>query len=123
MSPSRPAGVVLVAVLSWISGALDIVGGILLLAVSDAQTADHRVVAWVSIALGIVTILVSVGLFGGNTAARALVTIVFAVNIAAAIVLIVTHQRTLASAIASGVVALIGLLLLYTRRANEFFRS
>lgn len=68
------------------------------------------------------TILVSLGLFRGSNGARILVTIVFLLNIVGAILLAVNGVPIWA-VIASIVLPLLGIILLFTSRANEFFRS
>ncbi|MFD4422877.1 hypothetical protein ACFWN7_15430 [Agromyces sp. NPDC058484] len=122
MAGSRPGGVTLVAVLAWISGAIQIISGIVVL-LGAGSVAVAATAAWVAIIIGIITILVSLGLFRGSNAARIIVTIVFVLNLAAAIYTAIAAPNQLWSAIISGVLAVIGLILLYTARANEFFRS
>ncbi|MCD2444357.1 hypothetical protein LQ757_18915 [Agromyces sp. SYSU K20354] len=122
MAGSRPGGVTLVAVLAWISGALQILGGILVL-VLHTDVPGGTTAAWVSIIIGVITILVSLGLFRGSNVARVIVTIVFVLNLAAAIWVMVAVPAQLWSAVIGGLAALIGLILLYSARANEFFRA
>ena len=114
----RPFGVTIVAVIAWINGVVNIIQGI----VSLLGGADPTV-AWITIFVGIITFLVSLGLFRGSNGARILVTIVFLINIAAAIYAIVAVPGYFFSAVVTGVLALIGILLLYTARANAFFEA
>ncbi len=114
----RPFGVTIVAVIAWINGVVNIIQGI----VSLLGGADPTV-AWITIFVGIITFLVSLGLFRGSNGARILVTIVFLINIAAAIYAIVAVPGYFFSAVVTGVLALIGILLLYTARANAFFSA
>lgn len=116
MAGARPGGVTLIAVLTWINGALGIISGIL------ALIAGLGTVGWVTLALGVLTLAVGVGLLNGSNLARVLATIVFVLNVAAAIYTLTTGG-TLWSAIATGGLALIALILLYTARSNAFFRS
>ena len=93
MAGPRPGGVTLVAVLAWISGALQILTGILILFGGQGGGAA---VAWVAIIIGIITIIVSLGLFRANNAARIIVAIVFALNLISAIITIDGDQPVLA---------------------------
>ncbi|MGW4931077.1 hypothetical protein ACWEOH_18230 [Agromyces sp. NPDC004153] len=120
MAGPRPGGVTLVAVLAWISGALQILTGILILFGAQGGGAG---VAWANIIVGAIIIIVSLGLFRGNNAARIIVAIVFALNLGTAILTMFTHPALLWSSLIGGALALIGLLLLFSARANEFFRT
>lgn len=127
MAGARPVGVTIVAVLAWISGLFSIIGGILLL-ISGVETASMNrgaitVAAIISILIGIIVIVVSLGLFRGSRGARTVVTIVFALNIINAIVQIFTGTQSLWTALLSALPAIIGIILLYTQRANAFFNS
>lgn len=122
MAGNRPGGVTLVAVLAWISGAVNIIAGILLLIAAIMAPAA----LWfglVQLALGIITIVVSVGLLRGSSTARLVVTIVFVLDLLSALFVIFFQQAQVWSGIVSGVVVVIGLVLLWTRRAGDFFRS
>ncbi|HEX5731088.1 hypothetical protein [Microbacterium sp.] len=121
MAGARPGGVTLVAVLAWISGAVNIIaGGLLIFAAIMAP--DALWFGLVQFILGIITIVVSIGLLRGSSGARLVVTIVFVLNLISALVVIFFQQAQVWSGIVSGVVVLIGLVLLWTPRANEFFR-
>ena len=117
----RPFGVTLVALLAWINGALTIIQGIVTLL--NPPVGDDWS-GWIAIIIGAITILVSFGLFGGNTAARVIVTIVFVLNLVGALVAMfsVNVRAVVISAVITAALALIGILLLYTRPANAFFR-
>lgn len=117
----RPFGVTLVALLAWINGALTIIQGIFTLLNPPAGD-DWS--GWVAIVIGAITILVSFGLFGGNSAARVIVTIVFVLNLVSALILMFSFAAPgiVIGAVISAALALIGILLLYTRPANAFFR-
>lgn len=116
MAGERPGGVTLVAVIAWISGALQIIGAVIEL------FTGMGVVAWVTLAIGILTIAVSLGLFRGNNVARIIMTVVFVLNIAGAIWQLFSGFSVW-SAVIGGALAVIGLILLYTPRANAFFRD
>ena len=76
----------------------------------------------IQLALGIITIVVSLGLLRGSNGARIVVTVVFVLNLISAVFVIFFQQAQVWSGIVSGVLVLIGLVLLWTRQANEFFR-
>ncbi|MDQ0893371.1 DUF7144 family membrane protein [Agromyces ramosus] len=127
----RPAGVTVVAVVAWISGALEILGGIILL----FQAGDESVAAafggsgglWAaaigSIIIGIVIVVVAFGLLRGNTAARMIVTVVEVLSIIGSLFLAFAYLGSAVGEWAGIVVSLIVLLLLWTRRASAFFNS
>ncbi|WP_173921694.1 hypothetical protein [Agromyces sp. Marseille-P2726] len=120
----RPGGVTLVAIIAWINGVLTLITGILLLvggAASDA--APVMWVAWLSIIIGILTIAVGVGLLRGNNTARIVAAVVFALNLVSAVITMFTAPNQLWSAIISAALAVIGLVLLFSEKANEFFRT
>jgi hypothetical protein len=121
MAGSRPGGVTLVAVIAWISGAVNIIAGILML-IASIMAPDALWFGLVQLVLGIITIVVSIGLLRGNENARLVVTIVFVLNLISALVVIFFQQAQVWSGIVSGILVVIGLVLLWTRRANEFFR-
>ncbi|MDQ0577260.1 hypothetical protein [Agromyces albus] len=122
MTHARPGGVTLVAVIAWISGAVNIIAGILLL-IAALMAPAALWFGLIQLALGIITIVVSLGLLRGRSGARILVTIVFILNLISALFVIFAQHAQLWSGIASGILAVIGIVLLYTRRANEFFQS
>jgi hypothetical protein len=118
----RPGGVTLVAVIAWINGVLFVIGGVLILiAATDVPVAVTA--AWVGIVIGVITILVGVGLLRASNFARILATIVFVVNLGSAIFTMFAAPDQLWSAIINALLALVGLILLYSARANEFFRG
>ncbi|QTX05631.1 DUF7144 family membrane protein [Agromyces archimandritae] len=117
MAAVRPVGVTIVAVIAWISGALQILGGIIQLLPGGGNFGSGL---W-AIIIGVITIVVSVGLFRGSNAARIIVTIVFAVNAISSFFLLFS-PFTFWSALFSGLLAVVGIILLYTKPANEYFR-
>ncbi|GAA1912005.1 hypothetical protein GCM10009775_00760 [Microbacterium aoyamense] len=122
MATRRPAGVTLVAALAWLSGLLQIITGILLLAGVGARPGSDPIAPWASLVIGAITIIVSLGLFRGSNGARILTAIIFVANIASAVYVMFVHGLN-ATALIGGFLALIGLILLFTRGANEFFRG
>lgn len=127
----RPGGVTLVAVIVWISGALQVIGGVIGL-ITASTTAEVNGVpesagtltatAIVAIVLGVVTVVVGAALLRGSQVARVLTTIVLALNLASAVYLLLAVPTSVWQGILNGVLALLGLILLYTRSANAFFR-
>lgn len=121
----RPLGVTIVAVLAWISGLFNIIGGILLIISGLATTSQNRglsvTTAIISILIGIVVIIVSLGLFRGSNGARIIVTVVFVLNIVNAVVQLFSHTESVWTAIVAALPSIIGLVLLYTKSANAFF--
>lgn len=127
----RPGGVTLVAVIVWISGALQVIGGVIAL-ITAPTTADVTgapgsggtlmATAIVSIVLGVVTIVVGAALLRGSQLARVLTTVVLALNLASAIYLLVAVPSGLWQGVINGLLALLGIILLYTRSANAYFR-
>lgn len=121
MSGTRPGGVTIVAVLAWISGAVNIIAGALLLFAS-IMAPDALWYGLVQLLLGIITIIVSIGLLRGRPGARIVITVVFVLNLISAVFVIFFQQAQIWSGIVSGILVLIALVLLWTRRANDFFR-
>jgi hypothetical protein len=127
MAGQRPVGVTIVAVLAWISGLFSIIGGVLLLITGMETASQSRTVvvisAIISILIGLVVIIVSRGLFRGAPGARTVVTIVFALNIVNSLVQFFTSTQSLWVALLSALPSIIGIVLLYTQKANAFFGS
>ncbi len=115
MAGQRPGGVTLVAVIAWISGAVQIIGAVISLLAGGGGN------AWVALIVGILTIAVSLGLFRGNNVARILLAILFVLNLVVAVWALVIGVSVW-SAIITGILAIIGLAILFSSRANAFFR-
>lgn len=126
---ARPGSVTAVVVLTWIVAVLTVVSGIALLLLSDNVLKEAGITkstaatyGWVEIVLGVVVALVAVGLSRGSNAARILVSIVMVLRVAAAVwIALAVSTSARGTAIAAGVVAVIILALLWTRRANDYF--
>lgn len=127
----RPGGVTLVAVLTWISGALDIVGGsILLFQRSDASIVEEfggenqlMASAIFAILIGVVVVAVAGGLLRGNPSARIVVTIFQVLSIVSSIFLGIAYPPGAIGEYVSIAVALVVLFILWSRRAGAFFRQ
>lgn len=117
MAGTRPFGVTLVAIIAWINGAWDILVGIFSILPGGTSI-------WAGpflIVFGIITILVSLGLFGGRNWARVLTAILFVLNLLGAVPLL--FQGQIWQGIGGAILPVIGLALLFSERANAFFRS
>ena len=117
MAGTRPFGVTLVAIIAWINGAWDILVGIFSILPGGTSI-------WVGpflIVFGIITILVSLGLFGGRNWARVLTAILFVLNLLGAVPLL--FQGQIWQGLGGAILPVIGLALLFSERANAFFRS
>jgi hypothetical protein len=131
MGIDRPGGVTLVAVLTWISGALDILGGtILLFQTSIASTVEQfggesQLIASAifTIIIGVVVVAVAGGLLRGSPSARIVVTIFQALSILSSIFLAIAYPPGAIGEYVSIAISLIVLLILWSRRANIFFRA
>ncbi|MCG7414400.1 hypothetical protein MHK74_07435 [Microbacterium aurum] len=117
MAGTRPFGVTLVAIIAWINGAWDILVGIFSILPGGTSI-------WAGpflIVFGIITILVSLGLFGGRNWARVLTAILFVLNLLGAVPLL--FQGQIWQGLGGAILPVIGLALLFSERANAFFRS
>ncbi|MGN6326574.1 hypothetical protein [Pseudolysinimonas sp.] len=130
MAGRRPGGVTLVAILVILNGLLGVLVGVLGLAgVAIAGVPALAVLPVIPLVLGILTFLVGISLLRGGQIARGLTTVVLAIDLAFAIygvfqaVVAGAGGGSLWSPIVSGVLALIGIVLLWTRRASAFFRG
>ncbi len=121
MAGPRPGGVTVVSILAWISGVLQVIGGALVL-IAGAEVAGLAVIAWVTILLGLITIFVGIGLWRGNSLARIIATVVFVLNLVSAIIAVFSNPEAAWQPLISGLLALIGIILLWTRAASDFFR-
>lgn len=119
----RPGGVTLVAVLAWITAVLQIGLSILILTGAISPAGVSVPSTWVAIVVGVITLLVSFGLFGANRIARVIVTASLGLTILSAILQAVAHRdaNVLVGAIITILLAVAGISLLYTQRANRFF--
>ncbi|GAA1831237.1 DUF7144 family membrane protein [Agromyces salentinus] len=128
---ARPAGVTIVAVIAWLSGAVDIVvGTIMLLQASGIAIAPELggagtvyTAAIVSIILGVITVIVAAGLLSGNMAARLIVTVVQVLSIISSLFIAVANMGNPIGEWLSILVSLIVVLLLWTKAASQFFRA
>lgn len=117
MATSTPFGVGLVAVIAWITGVIQLISGVF------SMIGGNLVVGITTAVIGVITIAVSLGLFRGSRTARTIMTVVFLLNIAASVYIMITTPSGLWTAIGASILPLIGLALLYTSKANAFFKN
>jgi hypothetical protein len=130
MGIDRPGGVTFIAVLTWISGALDILGGtILLFQTSIAATVEQfggqsQLIASAifTIIIGVVVMAVAGGLLRGSPTARIVVTIFQVLSILSSIFLAIAYPPGAIGEYVSIAISLIVLLILWSPRSNTFFR-
>jgi hypothetical protein len=128
--PKRPLGVTIVAALAIVSGLFDVIGGIVLLFGSDETTAERfggagvlTTVAILSIGLGLLMVVIAVGLLRGNPVARIAATIVQAFSLASSIWIGIAEPSQLATEVASALIAVAILFLLWSGEASRYFRG
>jgi len=116
MAGARPGGVTLIAVLTWINGAIGIINGIL------GVIGGGGSVAWITLVLGVIVLAVGVGLLNGSNTARILAAIVFVITVAASVYALITGGIQWGP-IVQGALSLIALIMLFSGKANAFFRK
>jgi len=116
----RPGGVTLVGILLLVFGVLYVLSS--LLGLFNATMRQDLGIIWilVSLAVGVIYLLVSKGIFSGNRGARLLVGIVTVINLIGGI-LALFNFATIAQGIITILVSLIILVLLYGRNARIYF--
>jgi hypothetical protein len=131
MAIDRPGGVTLVAVLTWISGLLDIISGSLLLfqtsvsATVEQFGGESQLIAsaLLRILIGVVIIVVAIGLLRGNNASRVVITVFQMLSIIGSVFLAIAYPAGAIGEYFSIAVAAIVLILLWTGRASAYFRA
>ncbi|GAA1699256.1 hypothetical protein GCM10009808_16070 [Microbacterium sediminicola] len=116
MASSRPLGVTIVALIAIFTAAVQITSGLFVL-----FGGGGIVYGLVSLVLGIVTLLVALGLFDGSNLARILTTIVFLLNIVESLYGAFSSTESFWTGVFGALLPVIGLILLYTARANRYF--
>ena len=121
---SRPAGVTFVAVVAWLSAIAQIALATLILTGVLAPDAVSIPSTWFALLVGIITLIVSFGLFGGKNIARVIVTASLVLNILGAVLQAIVHQdpNVIVGSLITALLAVIGIAMLFTARANSFFR-
>lgn len=129
----RPVGVTIVAVIAWVSGALDLIAGIIMLFLLPVESVVESYgsggaligAAIGSIIIGLITVIVAGGLLNGSTGARIVVTVLQILSIIGSLFLAVAYRES-PTAITEWIgilVALVVLILLWSRKATAFFSS
>jgi hypothetical protein len=129
--PRRPLGVTIVAALALVSGAFDIIGGLLLLPLQGDPAASEGfggtamvvTLAVISTLVGILTLLIAFGLLGGNPVARIAATVLQALSFAMSVWIGITQPTTLATEIPSALLAVAIVILLWSSDATRYFRG
>ena len=121
VAPRRPGGIIFIAVIAWLGAVAEILTGILALTGVLHAEAVSTEMAWIAIVVGVVSSMITFFLFSGRNAARILVTVSFTLTLLTSIFAVITHPANFVALTASGIGAIIGLALLYTRRANAYF--
>jgi hypothetical protein len=129
MPATRPGSVTFVAVLAYINGVLNIIGGTVILFTRDQMVRSSNggteagliTSGILAIILGVVILVVARGLLNGSRFARGLVTVVMILNAIGGVILLFSLQFF--SGILEILWAIVMLSLLYTQRANAFFAS
>lgn len=127
----RPGGVTLVAVLTWIQGFLDVIGGIILLFNQNNPAferefgfGDSVLIAGIAtIVIGVVIIVVARGLLRGSRVSRGIVTIFVLLSLVSAVYVMIAIPAQLVPAIISGLLSLVVLGLLWSGKAADFFAN
>lgn len=127
----RPGGVTLVAVLTWIQGFLDVIGGIILLFNVNNPAferefgyGDSVLIAGIAaIVIGVVIIVVARGLLRGSRVSRGIVTVFVLLSLVSAVYVAIAIPAQLAAAIVSGLLSLVVLGLLWSGKAASFFAN
>jgi hypothetical protein len=130
-SNGRPARVTFIAVIVWIQALFDLIGGISLLVLQNdpgvrAQlggTTGVIVTGIVLIALALIVFAIARGLLRGSRTARAIVTVVQLLSIVSVIYAAAVIPAQLVSAAVSAAISLIVIIMLWSGRAGDFFRS
>ncbi len=119
MAGNRPVGVTVVAIIVLVSGVIGTIGAIISLA------SGSLVSGIISLVLGILTLIVSAGLFARSQIARILTTIVLVLQLASAIFSVGSigfGSISVVWPIISGVLSIAGIVLLFSKQANAYFR-
>lgn len=119
----RPAGVTLVGLLIVLVGLADVVLSVLGLIYRDTEVAIGLGALLVSLAVGIVYLLVAKGIFNGNRFSRFLVSLVTVIGLVGGLIALIfatVSNNRIQGAIQAGISVVI-LLLLHTGRAKQFF--
>jgi hypothetical protein len=124
-----PKRVIVVVVLAYISGILDIIAGILLILLRYDDEVERAgdayaitLVGAAMILIGLLTIAMASGLTRGRNSARIFVTALVSLSTLVSIVDFVRDPSTVWSLVIGGVIAVLIILALWAGPSAEFFR-
>ncbi len=124
-----PKRVIVVVVLAYISGILDIIAGILLILLRYDDEVERAgdayaitLVGAAMILIGLLTIAMASGLTRGRNSARIFVTALVSLSTLVSIVDFVRDQSTVWSLVIGGVIAVLIILALWAGPSAAFFR-
>lgn len=124
-----PKRVIVVVVLAYISGVLDIVAGILLILLRYDDEVERAgdayaitLVGAAMILIGLLTIAMASGLTRGRNSARIYVTALVSLSVLVSIIDFVRDPSTVWSLAIGGIIAALIILALWAGRSAEFFR-
>lgn len=126
---SRPALVTVVAVIVYINALVSIVGGVILLVAATTPEVQGSTggaglaigTGIITMLLGLITLFVARGLFSGSNLSRGIIAVIQLFSAANALFNLLRGDMTVG--VVNLVLALIVLGILYSRRANGFFRQ
>ena len=128
---TRPRGVTVVVVLTYLSGVLNIIGGLVAVLLASNTQAQAELAAGrgvilaagiFGIVVGLVTLLVARGLRHGRRSARLAVTVVMALQIVGGIVTATGGQSQILNGVVQIAIAAAVIGLLWSGPAKHFFR-
>ncbi|MEI6361027.1 MAG: hypothetical protein WCP95_02730 [Actinomycetes bacterium] len=119
----RPIGVTLVFIVILITGAFQLLAGFLRLFNRGDNATVGLWAALITIAIGVVYLLVAKGIANGSSFARFIVAALTVLMIAAAVWMLFAAPSLWVALIIQILLGLIVLLLLYSARASMFFKQ
>ncbi|HWM15411.1 MAG TPA: hypothetical protein VNP97_02370 [Microbacterium sp.] len=130
-SISRPGSVTIVAVIAWISGVLDVIGGCVLLFQSGVDAVVDKLGGAApligsgifTILVGVAVIVIAIGLLRGSNPARVTLTVLEVISIIGSVFLAIAYPAGAIGEYVGIAAALLVIALLWTGRANAFFRG
>lgn len=126
----RPVSVTVVVVLTWFAAIVSIVAGVVALLLSADELAAAGIAeasanayGWASIIIGALTALVAMGLSGGSSLARALVSLLMVARMGVGLWAILSLPEGVVAGVLTIALALLVLFLLWNGKANAFFNA